>query len=539
MKIIVYLSLDPQKAKADNLPVSLPLLEEDFEMAAKNNRLDPDMIIRGLRAQIETGKKIEYYLPYFVYFLYDRARFYMNMEKLQEAREAVEEAASYKQDYRYPLHLGIIERLSGNPDRSEILLKEAIAMNSEYLPSRIELGRTLMEQSQFEEVIETCKEIMEIDPSFTITYLLMGDAYLAIGDAKSAITLYQQALTIDHDLQSVHWRIGVAANMLQRFSLAENEFKISLSKNEGGWHVKYDLSYSLYREGKIFEAIQLLSEIQRSGVETSEVLTEMVILQKTIGLYEEALETVEKGMDMEIKAEGFLLASIDVYAFNGMIDKALALVKSLPSESASPRKRLLGFEDKWQGRIDLRSFVKLIDTSRPEIKSKIEDLKNDLVSGNQVFDVTMLSILNEVVKFHGIHFYSAESSLTRAAMAFSGSIETIGLFILLYRIYFYTHALDYKLEDAIEIVIPQITDISWKIGYEVAKVFESDEIIDIEDMSQKLENPVDVAKFFVSVMILENEENRTEFLKSLNTPEIVITLIEMIDNQSKSEKEKD
>lgn len=528
MKIIVYLSLDPQKAKTENLPVSLPLLKEDFENAAEKNRLDPDMIIRGLSAQVETGKKVEYYLPYLVYFLYDRARAYMNAGKLQEARELVEKAANYKKDYRYPFHLGIIERLSGNLEQSEILLKEAIAMNSEYLPIRIELARTLMDQSEFEEAIQICKEVIQLDPSFTITYLLMGDAYLALGDAKSAITLYQQALTIDHDLQSVHWRIGVAANMLQKFSLAENEFKISLSKNEGGWHVKYDLSYSLYRQGKIFEAIQLLSEIQRSGIETPEVLTEMLILQKTIGLYEEALETVEKGIEMEIKEEGFLLAAIDVYAFNGMVDEAIKFAESLPSELVNSRKKLLEFEDGWKKKIDLKEFIRLIDTSKPEVKNKIEEVKNGLVTERQSFDVTMLSILTEVIKFHGLHFYSAESTLTRSAMAFSGSTETIALFIFLYRIYFYTHALDYKVEDAIEIVIPQITDISWKMGYEIARIFEAEELTDIEDMSQKFDSPVDVAKFFTTTLVsLENEKDRSEFLKSLNIPKVVIELIEM------------
>ncbi len=528
MKIIVYLSLDPQKAKEENLPVSLPLLEEDFEDAVKKNKLDPDMIVRGLKAQIETGKKAEYYLPYLVYFLYDLARSYINAGKFQEAREMVEEAASYKKDYRYPLHLGIIERLSGNLEKSEILLKEAIAMNSEYLPIRIELARTLMDQSEFEEVINICKEIIQLDPSFTVTYLLMGDAYLALGDAKSAITLYQQALAIDNDLP-VHWRIGVSANMLQKFSLAEKEFRISLSKNEGGWHVKYDLSYSLYRQGKILEALQLLSEIQRIGIEAPEVLTEMLILQKSIGLYEEALETVEKGMNMKIEEEGFLLASIDVYAFNGMMDKALELVEFLPSDFAGSRKQLLEFEDKWGKQIDLVTLAELIDISKPEVKSKIEDVKKGIVSGNKVFDVTMLSIVNEIIKVHGTHFYSAESSLTKSAMAFSGSVETIAIFIFLYRIYFYTHALGYKLKEAIEIVIPQITDISWKVGYEIAKVFEAEEMTDIEDMSQKLENPVDVAKFFTSALtLLEDEKDRSNFLSSVNTPEVVIALIETI-----------
>lgn len=531
MKIIIYLSLDPQKAKEDNLPISLPLLEEDFEIAANKNKLDPDMILRGLKAQVETGKKLDYYLPYLVYFLYDRARFYINYQDLNQARQFVEEAKNYKKDYRYPLHLGIIERLSGNFEQSEILLKEAITMNTDYVPTRIELVRTLMAQSEFEDAIIACKDILEIDPAFTLTYVLMGDAYLSLGDAKSAIALYQQASFIDHDLQSIHWRIGVAANTLQRFSLAENEFKTSISKGEQGWHIRYDLSYSLYRNGKIFEALRLLEELQKSGVEAPEVMTEMLILQKIAGLYEEGLKTVKKGMEMQIREEGFLLASIDIYAFNGMKKEAFELANTLPSELSDPRKKLIEIEDEWNLEIDLLELSNLIALGKNRIKNKIEDVRNGFVNENKAFDISMLSIVEKVIDLHGIHFYSAESILTRSSMAFSGSIETVALFIFLYRIYFYTHALDYTLEDSLDSVIPQIADISWKTGQEIAQIVESEKLSDLESMVKKLKKPIDVTKFLTSIFItLKNEKNISQFLRSIDTPDILTKISEKILN---------
>lgn len=529
MKIIIYLSLDPQRAKEDNLPVSLPLLEEDFEIATDKNKLDTDMILRGLKAQVETGKKLDYYLPYLVYFLYDKARFYINSQDLNQARKFAEEAKNYKKDYRYPLHLGIIERLSGNLEQSEILLKEAITMKSDYIPTRIELVRTLMAQSEFEDAINTCKYILELDPTFTLTYILMGDSYLSIGDAESAIALYQQALSIDRDLQSVHWRIGVAANMLQKFSLAENEFKTSISKGENEWHIKYDLSYSLYRNGKIFEALNLLEELRNKESETPEIMTEILILQKLVGLYEEGLETVKRGMEMQIKEEGFLLASIDIYVFNGMKKEAFELANALPSDFSDSRKRLIEIEDDWDSKIDLFDLSNLIESSKKEIKDKIESVKNGFVNGDQVFDISMISIVEKVIDLHGIHFYSAESILTRSAVAFSGFTETIALFIFLYRIYFYTHALNYTLEDSLDSVIPQITDISWKTGLEVARIAESETSPDLESMVKKLEKPIDIAKFMISVFLtLKDEKDKSQFLKSIGTPDILTRISEKI-----------
>ncbi len=471
MKVIFYLSLDPQKAKEENLPLSLPLIGEDFEEAVKSNRLDPEMILRGLRAQIETGKKVEYYLPYLVYFLYDRARFFINNGNLDMAMKMIEEASNYKKDYRYPLHLGIVERIDGNLERSEILLKEALAMNSEYLPVRLELARTLIEEKEYEEAIEVCKKGLEIDPSFALFYVVMGDAYLAIGDYNSAIALYRQALSIDSTLP-VHWRIGVAANSLQKFSLAEREFKLSIENNEGNLYSTYDLSYALYRQGKVFEA---------------EFFTELVILEKIAGLYEEGLGDVEEGLSLGIEEEGFLIAAIDLYALNGMIDKALELCEKLPEELSSSRKTLIEFQDGWDLKIEILDVAKYINTN-PKIKRRIEEIKEGYIGKEEIFDPSMLKIVEMAIEKHKLHFYSAESFITRASLAFSGSFDLTALLIFLYRVYFYTHALGYAVDESIDQIIPQISDISWKVGNAIAKVMDENHAVskkeDIKEIAQ-------------------------------------------------------
>ncbi|BBJ28913.1 tetratricopeptide repeat protein [Athalassotoga saccharophila] len=470
MKVIFYLSLDPQKAKEENLPVSLPLIGDDFEKAVKSNRLDPDMILRGLRAQIETGKKVEYYLPYLVYFLYDRARFFINEGNMNMARELVGEAASYKKDYRYPLHLGIIERIDGNLERSEILLKEALAMNSEYLPTRLELARTLMEEKEYEEAIEVCKRALEIDPSFSLFYVVMGDAYLASGDYNSAIALYRQSLSIDGTLP-VHWRIGVAANALQKFSLAEKEFRSSIESNEGNLNSRYNLSYALYRQGKIFEAIEILRSLVKEN-KLPEFFTELVILEKIAGLYEEALKDVEEGLSLGIEEEGFLVAAIDLYALNGMIERALELCEKLPEELSSSRKTLIEFQDEWDLTIELLEVAKYMNTGNSMIKKRIEEIKAGYIGKETIFDLSMLKIVEIAIEKHNLHFYSAESFITRASLAFSGSFDVTALLTFLYRVYFYIHALGYTTDESIDQIIPQISDISWKIGSAIAKVMD-------------------------------------------------------------------
>jgi tetratricopeptide (TPR) repeat protein len=529
MKVIIYLPIDPQKAKEDNLPVSLPVLAEDVDAMLKENKLNQDVILRGLEAQVETGQRVEYYLSYFIYFLYNRARTYMNEGELLKAKELIEKAGSYKKDYRYPLHLGIIERMAENFETSEILLKEAISMNSSYIPSRIELARTLIGENDFEEAIDVCKRAIEIDPSFTLSYIIMGDCYMALGDSRSALSLYEQTLSIDQSLSVVHSRIGVAANALQKFSLAENELRIALSKKVGGWEDEYNLSYSLYRQGKIFDAIAILRSLYDRGIKDEEVITELLILQKIIGLYEEALNTAEEGFDLKIGDEGFILGSIDVFAFNKMIDKATELCNEFSGHDFDVRKHLLSLEDGWDVEKDLLDFTELIDLTRPEVKTKIDEITSGTISGKAVFDLSMLSIVHEVIHLHGVHFYSAESLLTRSAIAFSGSVDTVALFIFLYRIYFYIHELGYTMDDAIESLIFQVTEISWNTGQEIARIFESEESPDLESMVNHLESPIDVVKFVTtSIVTLKDELHLSEFLRSIDTPEIIIKVCEMI-----------
>lgn len=527
--VIVYLPLDAKKAKEANLPVKLPILAEDLKKAIEKNELSPEVILRGLEAQVHVGKKVDYYMSYLLSALYDRARDAVNHGKLEEARNYVKRAGEYKKDYRYPFHLGIIERENKNLEISEVLLREALEMNEDFSPARLELARTLIARRDLDEAVEECKRVIERDPSFTLSYIIMGDAYLELGDARSAIMVYQKALSIDSNIPSVHWRIGVAANALQKFSLAERELKASIAKNEGGWQTKYNLSYSLYRLGKLFEALELLKNLLESGVNSSEVITELVILQKLLGLYEEALDTVELGLEMNIEEEGFLLAAVDVFAFNGMTDKALEICDERSDSIFESRKQLVNLENNWHKEIDISEFSQLLDLKNEKLAQRVELVLQGDVPNGEIFDESMLNIFTKILKIHGTHFYSAEKSLTQAAMAFSGSIDTVALFIFLYRMYLHVNVFRMGFTESLENITASITDISWKLGKSIVKTID-EEHFDIEESApKKITAPPDAAEFFTSVFLaLEGHENPLEFLKSIGTSQVKLKIFESI-----------
>ncbi len=527
--IIVYLPLDAQKAKSSNLPVKLPILMEDLKKVIEENKLTPDVILRGLEAQVRTGKKVDYYMSYLLYILYDRARAVMNQGDFEEALNYVERAGEYKKDYRYYFHLGIIERKIGNLETSEVLLRKAVAMNEEFSPSRLELAQTLIMRRDLSGAVEECKRIVELDPSFTLSYIVMGDAYMELGDARSALMVYEKALSIDPDIPTVHWRIGVAANVLQKFSLAERELKTSVTKNEGGWQAKYNLSYSLYRLGKVVEALELLKQLFNADVDNPEVITELVLLQKMLGFYEEGLKTVETGIEMGIEEEGFLLAAVDIFVFNGMVDRAIEICREKKNPNFETREYLIKLENDWQKNINVGELSRLLNFKNEKLAQRVELVLQGNVPNGEIFDSSMLNVFAKILNTHGPHPYSAERDLTRAAMAFSGSIDTISLFIFLYRMYLNINVFGMSFTESLESVTPAVVDISWKLGKLIAKVID-EEHFDIEEIArQKITTPPDAAKFFASIFLaLEGHENPIEFLKSVGVSQTKLKVFESI-----------
>ncbi len=513
--IIVYLPLDAEKAKLSNLPVKLPVLVEDIEKAVKENKLTKDIILRGLEAQVNTGKDLDYYLSYYVYHLYDKARDHMNRREYPQARRYIEKAVKYKKDYRYPFHLGIIEREEGNLQTSELLLKEAVSLNADFVPARLELARTLLKEGEIEDAVKTCSEILQIDPQFTLAYLIMGDAYMNLGDVRSAISLYKHALKIDPKLPSVHWRIGVAANVLQKFSLAEKEFKISISKGEGGWQAKYNLSYSLFKQGKILDALNILLAIWNEGIQNPEILTEIVLNQKLLGLYEEAIEFVETGMDMGIKEKGFLLGAIDVYAFNGLFEKALNVEEK--GDEFKTRRALVKMEMKCNCKVSIEKLLSQIVPTSSELKERLKSVKEGVLPKGTFFNEEVLSIFPKVVDLCGECPYTCERLLTQSGWALSGNVDTVALLLFLYRVYLAKNV-TFSIKEAIQSAALSVADVSWNVSRALSACDDNDAYDLEEKASQNIKCPSDAAAFFyMALHILDGHPNPISFLSSIGT----------------------
>lgn len=253
------------------------------------DRIPLDVIVRGLEAQYSV-EKTDYWATYLVYFYYEKFKKLLNEQKYEEARKILEKAKNVLYDYRYHFYYGLLFAKLGDYDNAEIELKQAVSLNPNFYIGYYELGNVLYLKKDYDEAIEIYMKAFELNKEFSLPLLKIGDTYFENGQFKDAEIAYKSALKIEK-LPQVYLRLGVLYNELQKFEKAEKVFRDGLSV-EYKPEIAYNLSYTLIRLGKHFQALQILKELA-NNYPTPEVYNELGLLQKNLGLYEDAEENLK------------------------------------------------------------------------------------------------------------------------------------------------------------------------------------------------------------------------------------------------------
>ncbi len=290
LKTIIYLPIKPEIAKEQNLPLKLPVLAEDFPLITEMNRIPLDVIIRGLEAQYEI-EKIDYWKSYLSFFYYEKFKEQLNIGNFESCKEFLEKAKNIMYDYRYHFYFALFYVKQKNYEIAEVELKQALAMNPHSPLVFFELGNLLFLKKEYEEALEMYEKCVRLEPDFTLPIMKIGDIYLENGQLKDAEFFYLKVLEKEK-IPEVFLRLGVLYNLQQRYEKAEMVFKQGLKYGDNP-EIKYNLAYALTRNGKHLEAYSILLELSKLS-ENEDVLNELALVQKNIGLYEEALENIAK-----------------------------------------------------------------------------------------------------------------------------------------------------------------------------------------------------------------------------------------------------
>lgn len=403
--VIVYLPLKPDMAKINNLPVKLPVLMEDMNLITDGEKIDLQVIIRGLEAQYQVDSD-DYYGSYLVYHYYEAFKLEMKNSNLSEAENYLQKAKAIKEDYRYHFYTGLFLREKEEFDLAEIELKKSVKMNDGFYVGHYEIGRLLYFKEEFEEAVRFYGKSLEASRGeFYLPYLGIVDAYIAANMVDSAIQILENLDPSFPLIVEALLRKGVLYNTKEKYSLAEKAFSGALKKEER-WQLYYNRAFSRSRTGNLTGALEDLKKAYKIS-EVPEVLYEMAIAEKNLGFVEDSLEHLKSYYETteDSNAMGTIVRILNML---GDYDEGLALIDNKP-EFKELKKNLLLFravyerksvpEDQYESIVadGLRKRINngILDSIDTEIRNVFPGYLSDIIKNEKVDYGILLDFLSK------------------------------------------------------------------------------------------------------------------------------------------------
>ncbi|MCD6551167.1 tetratricopeptide repeat protein [Thermotoga sp.] len=490
IRAIVYLPLDPDKAKQNNLPVKLPVLAEDLPRIVEEDRIPLDVVLRGLEAQYEVSKD-EYYRSYYVFFLYEKFKELLREQKLDEAEKVLEKAKEVQYDYRYHFYRGLLLKHKEDLGEAEVEMRVAISMKEDFAPAYFELANILKEKGETEDSILFYEKAYETNKEFLLPLLKKGDLLLEEGRFEEALEEYKRILEKDPNFTEVYERLGVIHNQLQRFKEAEKFFRRALEVERKD-HVEFNLSYTLIKLGRLFEALGILKRLYEKIPDDPMLANEYGLLLKTLGLYEEALEVFE-GAYSRHKDEEILKYNYATILLHFDKEKAISALSEITGELKERAEHMIALaenevsvpsleEFEWlrdyfyEGTIDVVSLAEDLVSSNEEVQKRIEILRE----GQFPFYDTTIDTSEMIETMMGVIFespdiFKMEENIVKFSSAFFGSSIMIASSLVLLRIVQFLLVFeDLLMDDLLKELVAETQDINWRFSLRIARFRHAD-----------------------------------------------------------------
>ena len=333
-KVLVYLPLDPEKAKINNLPVKLPVILEDLKDAENSDKINLDIIIRGLEAQFIEDPNDEYYLSYYLYYLFEKVKIYINENKFDQAIKFLEKTKKIKEDFRYFFYYGLIKIKEEDYESAEILFKKSISLNNSFFPAIYEMGRIHKIKKEYDDAIDFFSQAIEAsNNNFLLPFIDIIDCYLETMEYDNALYIIEKTDDKFPFREELLLRKGIIYNEKQKFSLAEKTFSEAL-KISNDWKLYYNRSFSLLRLGMFYKSFLDLKSAYKI-YQSPLIEYELGLIQKKMGFLEDALKNLEK----------YYEESQDEKALFGIIKLLIILGRYNESEELINNNKLSSFSD--------------------------------------------------------------------------------------------------------------------------------------------------------------------------------------------------
>ncbi|MFW6172716.1 MAG: tetratricopeptide repeat protein [Elusimicrobiota bacterium] len=374
--VLVYLPLKPEKAKMQNLPVKLPVRIEDFPSIIDRDRIDPEIIIRGLESQYKVTKKDGYYSSYLVFHYFEAFKRALNNGEYKEAESWLNKAKVIHLDYRYYFYRGILLKNLNNLDSSELNLRKSAGMNPEFVPGYYELGNVLYLKKEYEDAAEFYLKAIELsNGEFHLPYIGIVDSYIASGLIEPALEILDKIPHSSPVITDALLRKGVLFNEKQQYKQAEEVFSRGI-RREKRWELFYNRAFSRMRLGKLKESQTDLKKAKELNNEGDFILYDLALLHKKRGFIEDAIDLLEEYLKNQSDEKGYFALS-ECYRLTSNFEKSKQILTYLPEEKAKDLiKRIEVYENIHKG----KEITEPIDTAEPVLTSLEISYLNGLIT---------------------------------------------------------------------------------------------------------------------------------------------------------------
>jgi len=514
-------------AKANNLPVKLPVLAEDLEKIADRDRIELDIIIRGLEAQCKIERD-DYYESYLLYYYFEAFKRALNSGAIGESKEYLDKAGKIKKDYRYHFYRGLMFREEARTELAEIELRRSIEMNDEFYIGYFELGRLLQSQEEFDDAIASYLKSIEVSGGqFALPFVAVIDCFISKGEYNEALEIAGKIGKGFPLYSDILLRKGVILNEVQKFALAEETFTESIGSNED-WRSFYNRSFSKARQGKLYEAYEdLKTAYAISG--NPDVLYELAINEKNMGMLEDSLSHCrsyynntadqkalmfesrvldmmgEYEVALELLDDTYLelktLLLLHKYLSEGVIERELVFENTLnESYYRYLRGRFLSKDFSTcnlieSGKINVESLTGLLsELDNAEVTKRISAFSEGTIP-KEIREITLAEMGFFTELIYQMEAYPSQQEYLSYLMAFliSGSGKTTGIFrTLLYVQRWVLSGLPFRTDSFIDEYLEELKDLSFDFALRIAKLSEYGGT-DVDTLEEEAnENPEEV-----------------------------------------------
>ncbi len=508
-------------AKKENLPLKLPVLPEDIETIKAENRIPIQVVLNGLRKQVEISPD-DYYASYLTYFIYEKLKTDVKEKNFENARLLLEEVKdSGLMDFRYNFYQGMVLKYTGFLGEAERELRESFSMSPKNPMISFEIARLLDESGNYDEALEFYTRTIEIDSRFLPAYMASADIFFRAKDYSTAQDLYIKCIELSDEFLPPYSRLGVIYNTEQNFEKAHDILIRGLGKFPDEIDLHYNFSFTCLKMGKPLTSIRHLKKCLEIDSKFVSAWNELSIIQKNFGFYDESLDSINQALKLDVESESVLWNNYRIALLCGaysLAEKSLNKIGSLDEyEKDELRKEI---ENEMEIR-NLASEFSVDDFARwaldvyEEIPQDIYDTLSSVENGILVHrefdkpgDMRFMDFFRDIFEEYSQSKIILEKALTLFSTACAGSAQWVAFSRAVAFLYFENDiGIDFsdyscsEFDNLIDKLFEETKDLNWEFSKEISK-YEYDKLRDWEHICEYWNYPCSLSEFLFLLLEL-------------------------------------